>query len=1020
MAREGYGRSTTPSPARFGLVEPKAASLLEALGWSTSEHLTILRAIGKTPDPDQALATLARILVDQQDSDHARDFSQAFYSDENFQRKFLAVAGTSSKLADHMVVVEHSWKWLRRELPTGAEIFHTMLSSVDASLAPIALPDQPQQFYGSEDLATPGVYRAAVKDPVHVSRLQNAYRNLLLSVSGCDLATICDPDSDELDLAAVTGFLTDLADAAITAALAVANRNVFDDEPTDVRLAVIAMGKCGARELNYISDVDVIFAAEPANSSSTKWAAEMMSIGSAAFFEVDAALRPEGKRGELVRTLASHEAYYQRWAKTWEFQALLKARPMTGDMDLAQDYFNVVNPLVWTASEREEFVPDVQAMRRRVEDNVPSALRERELKLGTGGLRDVEFAVQLLQLVHGRDDPALRTQNTLLSLQALEDRGYIARSDGDALQEDYAFLRKLEHRLQLQRLKRTHLLPPTNDDEAYRWLALASNMSGSIDALPQENLRKALRVTSSRVRQLHEKLFYRPLLDAIVASDADSSSMASVQRQLAALGFAHPQNCVNHVLALVGERQRKGRIQQLLLPALLEWLADTPDPDAGLLAYRRLSEECESREWFLRLLRDDSIITQRLMTVLGTSPYVAALLLKNPEVLHSFSDGSSGPKLIENYAGNIRTAMQAATVRQKTPKDAVVVARSLRRAELCRIASADILGLTKIDDLTVALSNVWTTVLQAALQRTIDDMLAAADLRQQPAAIAVIGMGRLGGSELGYGSDADVMFVCSPAADIEETDAITWATTVINRVMHILAVPSSDPPLAIDADLRPQGKRGPLVRTLKSYAAYYEQWAETWEYQALLRAQPVAGDQQLGQDFVDLIDRYRYPSGGIGEASIREIRRIKARVDNERLPKRIDPRLHTKLGPGGLGDIEWTVQLLTMQYCDEVPAARTPSTLKALAAFAEAEIIDHEQADILADAWKLATSARNAIVLTKGKASDVLPPPGAQLNAVAVASGFHFGDSSEFMDHYLKTTRQARKVVDTLFWGNDS
>src|SRR5699024_561948 len=202
----------------------------------------------------------------------------------------------------------------------------------------------------------------------------------------------------------------------------------------------------------------------------------MRRIGSMAFFEVDAALRPEGRSGELVRTLESHTAYYTRWAKTWEFQALLKSRPMTGDLALGEEYHTAVYPLVWTAAERDDFVSDVQAMRRRVEENVPATLRDRELKLGRGGLRDVEFAVQLLQMVHGRTDVELRVASTVDALRALRRGGYIAREDGADLVSAYEFLRLLEHRLQLQRYKRTHLLPPEEDAEGYRWLARAARL----------------------------------------------------------------------------------------------------------------------------------------------------------------------------------------------------------------------------------------------------------------------------------------------------------------------------------------------------------------------------------------------------------------------------------------------------------------------------------------------------------------------------------------------------------------
>ena len=245
-------------------------------------------------------------------------------------------------------------------------------------------------------------------------------------------------------------------------------------------LAVIAMGKCGARELNYVSDVDVIFVGGTAGTtwpSATRVAGEMMRLASDAFFEVDAALRPEGKQGALVRTLDSHVAYYQRWAKTWEFQALLKARPAAGDVELGRrSTSTALMPMVWTACEREDFVPEVQAMRRRVEELVPADVRDRELKLGTGGLRDVEFAVQLLQLVHGRNDESLHVASTVDALAALGAGGYVGRDDAANLTASYEFLRLLEHRLQLQRLKRTHMLPEPDDDEALRWLARAAHM----------------------------------------------------------------------------------------------------------------------------------------------------------------------------------------------------------------------------------------------------------------------------------------------------------------------------------------------------------------------------------------------------------------------------------------------------------------------------------------------------------------------------------------------------------------
>ena len=312
-----------------------------------------------------------------------------------------------------------------------------------------------------------------------------------------------------------------------------------------------------------------------------------MRIGTASFFEVDAALRPEGKHGELTRALDAHLAYYQRWAKTWEFQALLKARPMTGDMELGRAYHEMLMPMVWASSEREDFVPEVQRMRRRVESLVPADLRERELKLGRGSLRDVEFAVQLLQLVHGRLDESLRVPNTVEALSALAAGGYVGRDDAANLTASYEFLRLLEHRLQLQRCKRTHTLPPDDDVEALRWLARAAHMrpDGTRDALGV--LKAEIKRNSQRVGRLHAKLFYRPLLESITRLDNWAVSMGpeAAARQLEVLGYAFPERALNHLRALTGRRH----------PA-------RPDPGAAVADPARLARRhSRPRPWAARL-----------------------------------------------------------------------------------------------------------------------------------------------------------------------------------------------------------------------------------------------------------------------------------------------------------------------------------------------------------------------------------------------------------------------------------
>ncbi len=981
-------RSKVPSVGRLGLVDARAAANLAKLGWNTEAHGDLLWSLSRAPDGDAALCALIR-LVEALGDDWA-ELDAALATDRGLRGRLFAVLGSSLALGDHLIAHPQAWHLLQGK---------------------VTLPSAEQLRVAFGEC----VAQASSEPGSVVSRLRILYRTRVMVLAALDLAPTVE-NEQVLSFSAVGAHLSDIADAALAAALTVAEGNVCGDA-TPPRLAVIAMGKCGARELNYVSDVDVIFVAESADPVSTRLAGEMMRVASEAFFQVDAGLRPEGNHGELVRTLDSHIAYYQRWAKTWEFQALLKARPAVGDAELGKQYVAALMPMVWTACEREDFVPEVQAMRRRVEQLVPADIRSREIKLGSGGLRDVEFAVQLLQLVHGRTDDSLHVASTVDALAALGAGGYVGRDDTANLTASYEFLRLLEHRLQLRRLKRTHMLPAFDDDEALRWLARAAHIrpDGRYDALGV--LREELKRHNLRVSRLHAKLFYQPLLESLAPEGLEFSqgmTPEAAERQLAALGYDAPQSALTHLSALINQSGRRGRVQSVLLPRLLDWLSDAPDPDSGLLAYRRISEAMVAQRWYLSTLRDKPAVAKRLMHVLGTSAYVPDLLMRAPEIIQQYSDGHSGPKLLDVDPETVAGALVASAGRQTDPVKAIAVARSLRRRELARVASADLLGMLEVTDVCAALTSVWVAVLQAALTAVIRANLPGSGAA--PAAIAVIGMGRLGGRELGYGSDADVLFVCEPVAGAEDSEAMRWSASVAEQVRALLGTASADPPLEIDANLRPEGRSGPLVRTLASYEAYYEQWAQPWEIQALLRADAVAGDAELGERFLRMVDKTRYPAGGVSAEAVLEIRRIKARVDSERLPRGADPTTHTKLGRGGLADIEWTVQLLQLRYAHEIEALHNTSTLESLDAIAAAGLIAAEDAQLLRQAWLTVTRARNALVLVRGKPSDQLPGPGRQLNSVAVAAGWERnGDGGAFLDHYLRLTRRAKAVVHKVF-----
>lgn len=986
---------------RRGFSDPQAAVGLLGQPWLSglADDPLLLDALGATADPDLALLGLARLLeaLDPAERHTLRD---TLTSSKPLRDRLLSVLGASTALGDHLARHPRDWHALvtfeLRDIHPGTEDFRRELH---------------------QRMRTAGTDRA--------DALRIAYRRCLLTIAARDL-------SGTTDLPQTAAELADLAGATLQTALEIA----ADEDPEAAgrcRLAVIGMGKCGGRELNYVSDVDVIFVAEPregveehqAMQAATRLAARMTRLcsdttGEGTIWPVDANLRPEGRNGPLVRTLASHLAYYQRWAKTWEFQALLKARPVAGDAELGAAYAQATGALVWQAAERDNFVADVQQMRRRVVDAIPAREVDRQLKLGPGGLRDVEFAVQLLQLVHGRTDPRLHSPTTLQALEALSAAGYVGRADAASLDAAYRFLRAMEHRIQLHRLRRTHLVPTDPADLRRLARSLAGHINDDTNADPVAALQREWRRHAVEVRRLHEKLFYRPLLDAVAELPAGviGLSTEAAKARLEALGYADPAAALRHLSALASGVSRKAAIQRTLLPVLLGWFADSADPDAGLLNFRQVSDALGRTPWYLRLLRDESAAAEQLARVLSAGRLAPDLLLRAPEAVAMLGD----PQGLEPRGRAALTQeIQAAVGRAGSAAAGVAAARAVRRRELFRTAAADVLGRfgeepgAAVDAVGDALTVLNAATLQGALQACVAEWEAANG--EFPTRLAVIAMGRFGGQEMGYGSDADVLFVHEPVLGALDQDAAQAAFAVCNQLRTLLAAPSTEPPLLVDADLRPEGRQGPLVRTLGSYEAYYRRWSHVWESQALLRAAPVAGDPGLGARFRALIDPLRYPGVGVPTQDLLEIRRIKARIEAERLPRGADPTTHTKIGRGGLADVEWTVQLLQLQHGHRVPGLRTTRTRAALAAAVEAELVEAEDAAVLDAAWVLASRVRSAVMLVRGRPGDSFPGEARELAGVARYLGYGSGHTGELVDDYRRTTRRARAVVEELFYG---
>ncbi|GAA1339695.1 glutamate-ammonia-ligase adenylyltransferase [Arthrobacter roseus] len=984
----------------------KSRRFLQAKELELLEEGSLFRGLESAASPDMALQSSVRLL------EKNPDLAAVINAGGEVSAAFFRLLGASEALAEFLMRHPEQSDVVTTPVsqqPSDAATFRrSLLESVGAD--------------GSTSMPRAGV----VGTEAYFS-LRARYRRHLTEIALRDLGAISPTDY----MPEAARELSDLAAAAVEAALAVSRAELQDnfgqEEIDQVRLSVIGMGKCGARELNYISDVDVIYVidagdleeAQAANVGTALAAGISRVISSSGsepgLWEVDTNLRPEGREGPLVRTLESHIQYYQRWAKSWEFQALLKSRAIAGDLELGHRYEQAMEPLIWAASTREGFVESVQSMRKRVTANIPDHEVGRQIKLGVGGLRDVEFTVQLLQLVHGRVDETVRIRDTTGAIQALSSAGYISRHDAADFDRAYRYLRVLEHRIQLAHLRRTHLMPES--DEAKRALARSSLGAHERVRPSAEHLMQTWRRTRKLVHSLHETIFYRPLLATAsnLSTEDVKLSPEAARARLAALGYLDPKGAMRHIEALTAGISRRASLQRQLLPVLLGWLADGVDADAGLLGFRRLSEALGQSPWFLGMLRDSKAAAERLCHILSGSRFITDLLEASSESTAWLgTDKDLIPRPFEAQWQEIRAKM----TRHPGPEEAMRLIRLIRRREILRTAIADSSGLLDQTDVGRALANADRAAILGALH--VAERHAFKD--DAPATeMLVVALGRQGGREIRYASDADVLYVHRPLPGADPRQAQLQAETIAGRVSALLKQPCKPPVqaervLEIDANLRPEGSNGPLVRSLDSYQKYYNRWSLAWEAQALLRARPIAGSDALAEDFMNLVDPVRYPEF-FSDDDVREIRRIKARVESERLPRGADPARHLKLGRGALSDVEWLVQLTQLQYAHKEPTLRTTETETALDAIRVAGLLPEADVETLLESWRLTSRIRAGIIIWSGRVSDQLPSSRRDLEAVARWCGYGVGQAGDLEEDYLRLTRRSRGIFERYFYG---
>jgi glutamate-ammonia-ligase adenylyltransferase len=819
-------------------------------------------------------------------------------------------------------------------------------------------------------------------------------RAALIPIAADDLAGV-------IDVREATAAFSDAMDGLAVGVLARARSAVERRQPLAAKLpfAVVAMGKWGARELNYSSDLDLVLVHDTAGDDETTSRAAALALA-AAFVNalstragdgsgliVDADLRPEGSIGPLSRSLGSYAQYYARWGEPWELQALLKARPVAGDADLGERFNAMVERVIW------EQGLDVDSLRsiRRLKEEAENGARHSDIKRARGGIRDVEFSVQLLQLVHGRLEPELRRPGTLDALQALTDFGFVGEEDRQRLDDAYRFLRDLEHRIQLWDLRQTQDLPQDPERRAQ----LGRSLGLAVD--PARQLDDRLSEVRSVVRDVHERLYFRPILDALVGSPSARLGIAQAALRLEALGFRDVTAAGRALEELTGGLSRRSRAMHQVLPLMLDWLSLAPNADLGLAQLRIVLANTPDHAALVTLLQVNPLAGERLCRLLGTSRLIGDLIDRIPEFVPRLADERllgeirSGPEETERLIGLLRS---------RPEEDARIgtIRRMARRRKL-RIAARDILDQADVVTTLRSLTDSADAAVAGALYVAAEG---------SPSGFSVVAMGKWGGGELSYGSDLDVMYLYDDESRRE------WAQPIPAALAKVLSGPSRHgAAYELDAELRPEGRRGSMARSLEGYRRYYQEWAEPWEMLALVKARVAAGDAGLGDVWSEMIDGFLWREH-LPADYLRSIREIKARVEKERIPAGEDPDYHLKLGPGSISDIEFLTQLFQLRHGGQSPLLRVPGTLDALEVLVGEGVLRPDEHRAMSESYMFCTRVRLRLHLQMGRAVDFLPTGPDELRSLAASLGFD--RASELREEYQRVTRRARQVFEARFY----
>ena len=1036
---DGFPHSLVPKLAAAGCRRPdQAASNLgllasDAASRSSLERVlpTLLAALGRLPDPDLALNNLERFAQKVID----RHFLLGLFRDNaRILHLALTIFGSSQFLSDIVVRQPQLFEWL---------------------LEPGVL----QRPKSKEELAqeAPQVLAGAPTLERKWAALRRYKAQEILRIGLQDLV-------GRQNVVGITEELSNLADVILGTAYELCRSELVRrhgapqlageaGRDRECPFVILGMGKLGGRELNFSSDIDLIFVYEEdgqtagvesssagrlSNQEFFRKLGEMLVRGVSEaspdghLYRVDLRLRPEGRSGAIAASLRSCELYYESWGQTWERQALIKARPVAGSLALGESFLRMVAPFVYRQSLDLTALDEIRAMKDRINLSVAQDARaRRNVKLGYGGIREIEFLVQGIQLVHGGKNPWVREPNTLRALHRLAGQRVLADPDYEALVRAYTFLRRLEHRLQIIHDRQTHTLP----DDPQEIQSLGRRMGYHTPEHPDAGA--ALLADYARhtraVRELYDSFLRaaRPATDGAVEPPSDELGLFftsdlpadAIRPRLAAVGFEDVERALRK-LQVMREGHSFARytpeIRRALgeiAPPLLRSLAEVPDPDLALTTFERFIAGVAARTTFMRLLAENPGLVTLLVRLFGTSEFLSATLLRQPELLDAFlapePTTRHGRESVERELRRAVDAAEAGSARL----DAL---RRVKKAEELRIGLADVLGRAEVTEVHRALTCVAEACLDVALRMAEDD-LGARFGRPDPAGASIVGMGKLGGVELGYGSDLDLLFVYRDDGQTTGPERIShpeYFSKLADRVTKILtSITQEGAAYRVDARLRPGGQKGVAAVSLGGLENHLTKQADLWERQAYIKARPVAGDPEVAKAFLALAERFVYHGADPPDLAER-ILAMRRRIETERVGAG-QKATHVKLGSGGILEIEFLVQYLQLRHGRTTPALRTPSTLLALGALGHSGVLPPPDAAALEAAYRFLRRVETRLRIVADLSVNTLPSVPAKLEKLAKRMGYApepGGSARErFLADYAARTGAVREIFQRVF-----